>query len=314
MREVEAVTVSSRLNASEALRETSVDVVQQLSRSRVYQHYRQAFERATKLPLELSATDAFQEVHQAHRKYVNPFCATLARSSRICDKCLKLQSKSTARNIAKTHTITCFAGLANSCVPVKVEDRVIAFLHTGQVFLRTPSAKRFEKIASQLREWGTKIKLSRLESAYLRSRVISPGLYRASLQLLEIFAEYLAVIANQIGLQQGRGDPPMIRRAKDYVAGHFADPIRLEKIAQTLHVNPSYFCRRFKQTTGLTFVKYLSQFRIEKAKFLLHNHNLRVSEIAYEVGFETLTHFNRTFRKLVGYSPTEYRSKLVEIR
>jgi len=54
----------------------------------------------------------------------------------------------------------------------------------------------------------------------------------------------------------------------------------------------------------------LSRVRIERAKLLLHNKNLRVSEIAYEVGFQSLTHFNRTFRKLVGSSPTEYRSRL----
>jgi AraC-like DNA-binding protein len=50
--------------------------------------------------------------------------------------------------------------------------------------------------------------------------------------------------------------------------------------------------------------------RIEKAKNLLLNPNLRISEIAYEVGFQSLTHFNRVFRKITGQSPTDYRDKL----
>ena len=50
--------------------------------------------------------------------------------------------------------------------------------------------------------------------------------------------------------------------------------------------------------------------RIEKAKNLLLNPNLRISEIAYEVGFQSLTHFNRVFKKLVGQSPTDYRAQL----
>jgi len=54
----------------------------------------------------------------------------------------------------------------------------------------------------------------------------------------------------------------------------------------------------FKLETVLTFVEYLSRGRIEQAQLLLHNKNLRVSEIAYDVGFQTLTHFNRIFRKL----------------
>ena len=66
----------------------------------------------------------------------------------------------------------------------------------------------------------------------------------------------------------------------------------------------------FKKATGINFTEYVSRTRTEKAKNLLLNPNLRVSEIAYEVGFQSLTHFNRIFKKLVGQSPTEYRSRL----
>jgi AraC-like DNA-binding protein len=67
----------------------------------------------------------------------------------------------------------------------------------------------------------------------------------------------------------------------------------------------------FKKATGLNFTDYVSRIRVEKAKNLLLNRNLRVSEIAYEVGFQSLTHFNRVFKKVMGQSPTEYRGRLV---
>jgi AraC-like DNA-binding protein len=54
----------------------------------------------------------------------------------------------------------------------------------------------------------------------------------------------------------------------------------------------------------------VSRLRIEKAKALLLNPNLRISEIAYEVGFQSLTHFNRVFKRILGRSPTEYRLRL----
>jgi YesN/AraC family two-component response regulator len=66
----------------------------------------------------------------------------------------------------------------------------------------------------------------------------------------------------------------------------------------------------FKKATGLTFTDYLGRIRVEKAKNLLLNPHLRVSEIAYTVGFQSLTHFNRVFRKLTGESPTDFREKL----
>ena len=62
--------------------------------------------------------------------------------------------------------------------------------------------------------------------------------------------------------------------------------------------------------TGINFTNYLSRLRIEKAKNLLLNPNLRVSEIAFEVGFQSLTHFNRVFKKVLGLSPTDYREQL----
>jgi AraC-like DNA-binding protein/ligand-binding sensor protein len=283
---------------------------QQLSGSRIYKDYEQAFGRTTKLPLELSPIDMPWRVQRFESKYTNPFCAILARTNKNCSACLDLQRKFIDANISDTQTVRCFAGLTNTRVPVKLEERVIAFLETGQVFLRTPSTQRFKKIATQLIRWGMKINLARLENAYFHSRVVSPGLYRAIVRLLEIFAEHLGLIANEIALQQDNGDSLLIRRAKDYVASHQSDPIKLGQIARALNISTFHFCRTFKETTGLTFVEYLSRVRIEKAKVLLHKNDLRVSEIAYEIGFQSITHFNRIFRKLVGHSPTEYRSRL----
>ena len=60
--------------------------------------------------------------------------------------------------------------------------------------------------------------------------------------------------------------------------------------------------------------RFLSRVRIEKSKNLLLNPNLRVSEIAFEVGFQSLTHFNRVFKKILGQSPTEYRVQLLGTR
>jgi AraC-like DNA-binding protein len=66
----------------------------------------------------------------------------------------------------------------------------------------------------------------------------------------------------------------------------------------------------FKKFTGLNFTEYLSRVRIENSRNLLLNPNLRISEIAYEAGFQSLTHFNRVFKRIVGQSPTGFRNHL----
>ena len=62
--------------------------------------------------------------------------------------------------------------------------------------------------------------------------------------------------------------------------------------------------------TGINFVDYVARTRVEKARNLLLNPNRRVCEVAFEVGFQSLSQFNRTFRKVVGESPRDYRAKL----
>jgi YesN/AraC family two-component response regulator len=111
-------------------------------------------------------------------------------------------------------------------------------------------------------------------------------------------------------VQQQNSEPPTITRAKEYITEHQSEDISLGQVAKAVNTSTFYFCKMFKKATGLNFTNYLSRIRVERAKNLLLNPNLRVSEIAFEVGFQSLTHFNRVFKRIIGQSPTEYRSKL----
>ncbi|MGA7126851.1 MAG: PocR ligand-binding domain-containing protein, partial [Chthoniobacterales bacterium] len=233
------------------------DVVDVLSRSRIYQNYQVAFGKTTKLPLGLASVGHESEIHLPRNKYKNPFCAILALSNQACASCLETQQTLGAKT-TETRAAKCFAGLTVTSVPVKLMDHVIAFLQTGQVFLRAPNPSRFKKIATRLASLGTNMNLARLKTAYLGSRVVSSSLYNGAVQLLEIFSEHLALVANQISLQHANVDSPLVTRAKDYVASHHSEPIRLEQIAQALNVSEFHFCRTFKRATGLTFMDYLS--------------------------------------------------------
>jgi AraC-like DNA-binding protein len=71
-----------------------------------------------------------------------------------------------------------------------------------------------------------------------------------------------------------------------------------------------YFCKTFRKVTGVTFVDYLARLRIESVKSLLLNPHKRISEAAFEAGFQSLSQFNRVFRRIAGEAPTVYREKL----
>ena len=284
------------------------DLIQRISRSEIYSEYERAFGESTELPLRLPPIEFWKLPHQ-NRSHENPFCALLSRTNRTCASCLELQQQ--VVNGAKDHpsSVTCFAGLCDTAVPIKLGERVVGFLVTGQVALKKPSKTHFKNITQKILEWGSQIDLKRLEDAYFHSKVLSPRQYEAAIRLLEIFGKHLSLIANQIAIQSGEAEPPMIRRAKAYIAGHHADPVSLHEIANAVHVSTFYFCKMFKKATGMTFTDYVGRVRVEKVKNLLLNPHLRVSEIAYAVGFHSLTHFNRVFRELTGESPTRFRAK-----
>jgi AraC-like DNA-binding protein/ligand-binding sensor protein len=284
----------------------TAQIVGRIASSDIYKDYERAFSEATQLPMAFRPVQVWRFALEG-KKYQNPFCAMLAKCNRTCAACLETQKKMDDIPGSGARSVTCFAGLCDSAVPVQVGETVIGFLQTGQVALRKPTTAQFGKIAKQLVEWGVTVDLQKLEDAYYHSRCLTPQQYAAMLKLLETFAKHLSLVANQIVVQEEEAESPLVRRARAYILANQADPIDLAKVARAMHVSTFYFCKLFKKATGLTFTEYLSRVRVEKAKHLLLNPHLRISEIAYDVGFQSLTHFNRVFRQVVGQSPSEYR-------
>ena len=87
-------------------------------------------------------------------------------------------------------------------------------------------------------------------------------------------------MSNQLIVRQRNSEPPAVTRARDFIKEHQADDLSLRDVARAVNTSTFYFCKLFKKATGLNFTDYLSRVRIEKAKNLLRNPNLRISEIA----------------------------------
>lgn len=99
-----------------------------------------------------------------------------------------------------------------------------------------------------------------------------------------------------------------LHQAKDFIDSCFADDLSLPAIASTAYLSPIYFLREFKKNFHLTPHQYLTQRRIEEAKYLLLSKNNSVSEICLSVGFQDLSSFSKLFKARTGYSPERYRS------
>lgn len=105
-----------------------------------------------------------------------------------------------------------------------------------------------------------------------------------------------------------QAEPVGIWRARNFIHEHSGDELSLKQVAKVVNLSSNYLSEKFKETTGINFVKYVARARYEKAATLLRDADLRVSEIAFVSGFQSLSQFNRVFKRLSGKSPTEYRA------
>ena len=280
-----------------------------LSASRMYQDYARAFTRGTGLPLNLHAPEATRVITFA-RKGENPFCALLAKTNQSCAACYGLQRKLEAEAQLAPKTLKCFAGLCETAVPVRVGDKLIAFLQTGQILLHRPNHTEFNKVARTLLSFGAEVDLKRLEEAYFNTRVLESKQYEALIRLLSIFAEHLGECSEALALKSHPEEPEAIARARIIIAEQAHDEMSLAAVAKAVNMSACYFSEKFREITGINFVTYVARTRVEKARNLLQNPKLRISEIAFEVGFQSLSQFNRAFKKVTGKAPGEYRHSL----
>jgi AraC-like DNA-binding protein len=96
-------------------------------------------------------------------------------------------------------------------------------------------------------------------------------------------------------------------QAMEYINTYYREDIHLKLIADHLCVNPSYLSREFKKNIGFTVMEFISYKRIWQAKELLLNTDKQVTEIAFQVGYNNVTHFHWAFKKFIGVSPNKYR-------
>ena len=104
-----------------------------------------------------------------------------------------------------------------------------------------------------------------------------------------------------------------IEKVVAYINKKYTDNITLDEIASYAAMNPSAFCRYFKDHTGKTLKQYITDMRIGYACKLLADDRFNICEISIECGFESAVHFNRCFKGVTGVTPTEYRKKILEL-
>ncbi|TNJ62036.1 helix-turn-helix domain-containing protein [Paenibacillus hemerocallicola] len=101
----------------------------------------------------------------------------------------------------------------------------------------------------------------------------------------------------------------IVAKIMNYVAAHLKDDLSREELAEKVYLNPSYLSRLFKKETGQSLSDYIGQVRMEEARRLLSQTNMKIVQVAEESGYRNVSHFTKMFKRMTGVTPQEYRSK-----
>ncbi len=285
------------------------ELVARIEKSQLFRDYRSAFETATGLPLTIRAAGAFQSP-LAGSKQINAFCALMSAQNKSCSACLQLQQRAEAEATHGSKTLECFAGLHDSVVPIRLGDTVVAYLQTGQVMFRAPTERKFRAAVKLLEQWNAVGDMVELEAAYFQTRVLARPNYEATVRLLGSFAQHLSLLSNELMIKEAAAEPTAVSKARAFIAENLGEALSLTEVARAASMSAFYFCKIFKAAVGVTFTDYVARTRVEKTKQMLLNPNVRISEAAFAAGFQSLSQFNRVFRRITGEAPTNYRAHL----
>ncbi len=288
--------------------DSNKQMIDMLRRSRLFRDYENVFTKATGLALTLRPLEFWQLAHHG-KKHENPFCAMLAEHPKSLAVCLQAHQEMIDHTGLLPHTVTCPFGLTETAIPVKLGSDVIGYLRIGQVLRHMPAKADTNKVTRELERCRLKFS-GALRKAWERNPLIPPDKYNAIVRLLSFFAEQLSALSNQLVVERQNAEPPLVQKARDYIAQHKTEPLSLSAVAKAAGASVFHFCKVFRRSTGLKFTDYVARVRLEDARTQLLNPNRRISEVAYDVGFQSLTQFNRMFKRVFGQSPTEFRARL----
>lgn len=278
-----------------------------------YRSFADAFREATGLALALvSARAGAGDACAADRREIE-LCRILRHhpAGRIACESFEGQVAECAAAGKCLSSTTCFAGMVETAVPIFSSGQHVATLMAGKVFRDRRKPGDWRRIMKLL-GCCDQLELKRIKRAYRAVPVIHGCRVQAASSLLKFFGKTLEEHIPGWLLADSPNAPPSVSKAGNYIRQHATEPIHLPEVARHAGLSVQHFCEVFRTHAGLTFTQFLNRVRVEKAKALLQNNSKRIAEIGFACGFESVTTFNRTFKRVVAVAPGKYRLSLLD--
>lgn len=247
-----------------------------------------------------------------HRSHRGPFCEVVKANKKMksCGGHDSVHLVAEASRKKRPFVSICHAGIAEVVVPVFCRGEHVATIFCGQAITEKVAAKGFKEVLRRVEDLG--VDLGALEKVFAglphvpekRMQQIGEIVSLAATQLLESMSNEL--LEKEALLRKH----PRMHKALEYIEENCCDIVREEDVADLCDLSKDYFSRLFKQLTGITFSRYLTELRIRRAQDLLIDTTLTVMEIAARVGYSRHSYFARRFKEVVGVAPLAFRQQV----
>ena len=182
------------------------------------------------------------------------------------------------------------------------------FRSIQQMMIRAQRGLAFP-LSAIMAVYGRLIHLSEIKEGFYSVAELFRILYE-----LSKFSDARELSSSSFAKAQSETESKRVQTVKEYILSHYDEEIRLDQMSRLANMSPTAFSRFFKLRTGKTLAEYIVDIRLGHATRKLVDTNEPVSQICYTCGFNTLTNFNRLFRKRKGCSPTEFREKYAKTK
>lgn len=191
----------------------------------------------------------------------------------------------------------------------KLEEQMIAYPHrlAGEEKLNMEVLSIFQQDILQM--VYAYLEQKDIQAHQLFKDPQSQELYRNSVSNVDQMSRWISFFIskavdymNEIAESQS-----VVNKVKAYIHANLKNDLSRDEIANQVFLNPDYLNRVFKKSTGMSLTEYIIDARIKKSQMLLSSTNLPVSSVAAEVGYDNLTYFSKLFKKVTGFSPSDYK-------
>ncbi len=231
------------------------------------------------------------------------FCVILRGDKRALKRCLECDTNAfkIAIKTKSLYVYECHAGLVEAVSPIYCDNKLLGFLMLGKILKVPPSEDIWKVIYKKCK--GYNVDFDRLKEAFFELQPMDDQMIMAAARLIDTCARYIHLT----GIAQVRY-PDIVEKVVKYVDDNIGRFITASDISKYLYISKSYLIQKVKSELGMTLSEYIRKRKIEVAKVMLEETDVKISEIAEKVGYSDINYFSRVFKKTVGFTATQYRT------